>query len=606
MTKKLVSAFMTLIMVFTLMVPLAIATPSEELEVKLDLVKGKLNAHVLPSGQTDGFYSYSIYEKGGNRASCDIDCTPAGGEIAGARLDVDISTAIAKMDMKKSYEIYVEYKFGEQGPAISKTIDLVFPDKMKIDANFNEKTGKIKGKMMKRDLTYGMWNVFAKKKGEGEKKISLLRSDKKVWNKKEFKADISDALFDLEAGEYTLTVKFTELFAGGLKRDSNKVKFNYVVEEVPNIDIMTIPLYDDHGGLEGYDVRASINDDRFTDQVKGTWYYKFIDEQSSIVVDEDVSDHNTGYQWVNIYYNTPGKYTVQVDFAGTNDGKPVELTGEKELIIPNDSDSSTVGIDASHSFVDFMNPEGGVEDVMAVIDVELYNLPAGEVDGTWTFEVVDKDNFKTYKGQEKQSVQYSLEQFKELEMGKGYEIIITFSGKVGKEHDIEVSTSYVLPIPGFETNYECKDGKITLSGAVLNGKYIEGDWYFNLWKDEKHVAGGELLDHSGQLQASYTFDQLGAADLATITFEGMIDEEEIVLWSVLPVNEGCKADPGDSTTVITNPDDGKEIVDDIKGGKLPSTATEEPKGMLYGLIVAVLGLMVLGFVFRSRIVAWFR
>ncbi|MCS1352772.1 hypothetical protein [Mechercharimyces sp. CAU 1602] len=608
MSRKFLANFMAVVMVFTLLAPMTFATPSEELNVEVDLKSGELKAALLTGGQADGLYSYSISEKGGNQIAS------AEHVFEGKTLHENISDVLSEMDLKKSYEIRVEYQAGKDGDMISKTIDFQFPDRVKIEGIFKAEESIITGELTNRESAYGGWYITAKKKGEQEETL-LHTSDKISWgDDKGFKAEIHDALRELEAGEYTLTLMFTENVAG-LKRDSNKLTFDYVAEEKsisqPKVEVETLPLYDANEELEGYDARATIKGKDSTAEVHGKWNLQFEDEHGETLYRKEI-DSKDGMNSISLKaYMEDANLAINVivDFKGRVDGVPVELSKIQEITIPDNTMS--VDIESSHSFEYISSPDGEEERLLAVVDANLKNLPEGKVEGKWEFSVVDYDVSRGMQGSDQQSVE-----FDELGMGMTYNVLISFKGTVNGEK-INAETIHILAIPKFEAGYDCKDEKVTLNGEVyidttaefLNEDWspemAEGDWYFSLWKDDENIASGEKLGVS-EWGSSYTFASMGEADTAAVVLEGTVDEQEVIMWSVFPVNKECKKIPGSGKTVIDNAEDGKKVAEDIKGGTLPKTATEEPKGMLYGLMAAVAGLVLLGFAFRKKLVLLFR
>ncbi|MCS1352767.1 hypothetical protein [Mechercharimyces sp. CAU 1602] len=310
-------------------------------------------------------------------------------------------------------------------------------------------------------------------------------------------------------------------------------------------------------------------------------------------------------------FNIVGKYYVQVTFGGTVNGETGVIHSEPMMYEVKQKENEekrdhNFSISADHEW-----DEGVFYLYANVMDLNADQVEEGE----FTFEIEGLETKKVKLDGMSGSVEYALNN--ELMEGTKYNAHITFKGVVdGKE--VEEETSYAFGVQGLKISYEKKDGKHVFAGELLEAIGAEGDWYMVIADAETKevVEQYELLDAEGIKQENIVEELSHGKYVAGMYFEGQTEDEYENLWDVTHYSEvefevskkGVEIIPEkeEKSTIVTDLKEKEEIKEQLKGGKLPSTATEEPKGMLYGLIAAALGLFVLGFVFRKKIVGMFR
>ncbi|AUS10020.1 hypothetical protein C1X05_15065 [Laceyella sacchari] len=131
--------------------------------------------------------------------------------------------------------------------------------------------------------------------------------------------------------------------------------------------------------------------------------------------------------------------------------------------------------------------------------------------------------------------------------------------------------------------------------AKLNGKTAKGTWYIAAGSEDAEAPQIEAEVKGNSVNFEYVLDitKLNAGENAIfVAFEGTIDGKACQFGlgyeSLLVEEDGGKGDSTvkpnpDKPNTKPNPKQGKEGVKQIKGGKLPKTATSYPVGAVAGL-----------------------
>ncbi|PTX53721.1 hypothetical protein C8P63_1267 [Melghirimyces profundicolus] len=289
-----------------------------------------------------------------------------------------------------------------------------------------------------------------------------------------------------------------------------------------------------------------------------------------------------------------------------------------------------VNIDVTVTSID---TEAGI--LESHVDAELKLAQSQSADGSgikgdWTFKATKKSDDslvdeKTLPDQEGPKADTALDV---TEPGE-YLIQVTFDGTVdGEEVHGEGNKDYEItepgeptdpPTPGDEklkTGYSYKDGKHILQTTMLNAEMAKGNWGIAIAHEtaqsEDDILYKYVEDHEGVI-AEWEFDKLKPGHYYGVSvFEGEADGEITALYEefefVVEEDGTITPDPdnGDKDNGgKMDPDEGKKAIEDIKGGKMPDTAAEQPTYMLYGGIVTALGLLILGIVYRRKLFSVF-
>jgi LPXTG-motif cell wall-anchored protein len=137
--------------------------------------------------------------------------------------------------------------------------------------------------------------------------------------------------------------------------------------------------------------------------------------------------------------------------------------------------------------------------------------------------------------------------------------------------------------------------------AKLPGTEAEGTWYLAAGSmEEDKPAVEKTFD---QVKGNTFTHELNVNDLPTgevlivVGFEGKVDGKECILGlgqNLIEVEDG-QAEPAPEQPKAPTPETGKKGVDQLKGGKLPKTATQYPTGVLAGALLLAFGAMMLTF-----------
>ncbi|MFC7441165.1 LPXTG cell wall anchor domain-containing protein [Laceyella putida] len=140
--------------------------------------------------------------------------------------------------------------------------------------------------------------------------------------------------------------------------------------------------------------------------------------------------------------------------------------------------------------------------------------------------------------------------------------------------------------------------------AKLDGKTAEGTWYIAAGKEEADAPAVEAEVKANSVNFTYELDitKLEAGEnVIYVGFEGKIDGKDCQLgfgYDFLNVEEdgndtNVKPNPDKKPEAKPTPEQGKEGVKKLKGGKLPKTATSYPMGAVAGLALLAGGAVLM-------------
>lgn len=350
-------------------------------------------------------------------------------------------------------------------------------------------------------------------------------------------------------------------------------------------------------------------------KVEGDWNFSVTNSEGE-KVDEVSSDKVKAEgtkAFAHLKVGEPDTYVIKITFEGTVDGDPVKGEGSTEYTLAGDGGSNPVlpvyQITANHDFIVQGYDDESIEDIVALIQANLLadGKKVSDAEGTWTFDVREVEGLK--KSGSKPKAAFSL-LHEELLPGNVYTVQIHFDGKVGGEV-VKQKTDYKLVIPGMKTGYSYNGGKNTVTGELLQAEKAKGYWLTAVFDKDLELVDFKEADDVEGLKHSTDFKDLKPGEYQAVTiFEGDIDGRELVIWNQVSFkvkgNGGGQLPGGeDQKSGVGDPNTGKKIVKDVKGGKMPQTAVNNPAWMLYGGVTAAAGLLILGIVYRKKLFSLF-
>ncbi|SFS99148.1 hypothetical protein [Marininema halotolerans] len=610
--KKWFMVFLVCMIALSVSMPVASATPDKpEIEASFNPDTGMITSTIKNLEKSKGAWETWIYKEGESATSKDIFYKIDNLETKNYSVDVRSSLKNLK---EGTYKYHVKFT-REDGEASHAYGDVNVGPSPQIETHLDVKTGKLTAKLTNMKSSNGNFEVwlYNEKSPTFDHQFFYNVSGNRAWaQNEEHVVDVKSGLDKLKASdgkEFTYHVKFNNITDNKTVHQRAKFSFDPEVPQLPT-QLMVSPtlVKGAHDQVKGINVAAGIEGAKDTDKAKGIWTFKVLDEQHKVVAKKRLLAHKGIHAEQLLKVKRPGTYQVQVHFLGKFNGKRLtKLSGSNTVTIP-DSEQSTPSIEADHNYVEIEDQD---IDSYLRVDGMLKDLPKGKVRGTWTFEL-DGQKFEM-RGHKKAHKLFPLFNGEfGLELGKTYTCKISFDGKAGHKK-VSVTKDYTIDIPGIEASYTFKDGELKLDGKMINGETAEGSWDFGIWdSSDKQRAMGSVEDVSG-LNQSYTFKDVKNDDYTGfIAFTGEIDGKEFVVWTVITIDkQSGVVKPGDGGDDhqggINNPTDGRKVIDDAKGGKLPKTALDEqPQWAFYGILTAVFGLMLLAVVYRRKLVTAFR
>ncbi|SEM84461.1 hypothetical protein [Lihuaxuella thermophila] len=140
--------------------------------------------------------------------------------------------------------------------------------------------------------------------------------------------------------------------------------------------------------------------------------------------------------------------------------------------------------------------------------------------------------------------------------------------------------------------------------AKLQAKEAEGTWFVGVWPagsspEKPPVISDELNKKGTSIAYELDLNKLSAGEYDIyVGFEGTIDGKNCSLGfgdtGIIVEDDDVKPAPQEPKKPST-PEKGKEAVDQLKGGKLPKTATSYPVSMTLGALLLAAGVGMLMF-----------
>ncbi|SMO78179.1 hypothetical protein [Melghirimyces algeriensis] len=349
--------------------------------------------------------------------------------------------------------------------------------------------------------------------------------------------------------------------------------------------------------------------------VKGTWNFIIQDHESGKTLMREVQKNVIGegaeqeFPW-----KDAGTYRVIVQWKGEWDRRPLGAKGEALFTVEEPVDEKKYSVNADHTFEVLGYDDQTIEDVVAHVSAKLEDengyVPE-KVQGTWSFDIKgvkgDQAHQEFTHEDGRVTADYSL-LHDTMSTGKMYDIEIRFEGNVAGQ-DVSKTFTYPLAVPGLNVDYDDNDEKHTISGEITLGKKAQGDWVIGIFTPDGEQVAQEVLDDREGLKQSVDFKELKPGKyVGVVVFRGSVDDKELGLFHSVSFQVdqqgGDNKPDDDSNSVVSDPDTGEQIMDDVKGGKIPQTSTQQPQRMLYGVIIAGIGFFLLGFVYRQKIGSW--
>ncbi len=156
---------------------------------------------------------------------------------------------------------------------------------------------------------------------------------------------------------------------------------------------------------------------------------------------------------------------------------------------------------------------------------------------------------------------------------------------------------------------QLENGNIKVTAELKNAKEATGFWYIGVGpagdENAEPVAEKEAEDYNGtSFTAEFDISKFEAGKYEVfIMFAGVVDGEEAFFMDSMELDVEGTDDGGNEKPSVTpkpgkdpvkvDPEQGKELKDKVKGGKLPKTATTHPTGAAAGLALLIGGLALL-------------
>lgn len=354
---------------------------------------------------------------------------------------------------------------------------------------------------------------------------------------------------------------------------------------------------------------------------EGKWIFTIRNTDTKQNVDKKVQKGvvgETAEEWFEL--DTPGNYVAIVKWQGKWHGAKSEAENRAPFTM---EDAAPVLPDTVNVHVEEQYDQDGYFTGMLTVHAGIPGVKEeDELRGKWvitlkylgTNEVVDRQVFQNSTDSE---VTADMITWDEGEYKAVARFVGTYNGEPVK---LRGTASYHLEfvLAEGDVQYACKNGKHVVKASLLSGEEVSGQWVIGIYDMEGYAVVDPKVSKGNTQEKSFTaeFDQLEPGTyFVGVTFGGKIDGkpgyfiDDQVEFEV-KTDGACAFKPGNGKNdpqQPVKPKEAKKVIDTIKnGGNLPKTATDHPKGMLYGGIITLIGLVALGLVYRRQIAGWFR